>query len=98
ADLAQLVGRHRHEVLAAVEDATADGRVREARQPDDRLRSHALARARLADDAERLLGLERQRDALDRAHHAVERLERDAKVVDLEERHQLYLTLGSRNA
>jgi hypothetical protein len=55
---------------------------------------HRLAGARLADDPERLPGVDGVGDAVDGLHEAVLRLEVDLEVGDLEQCHQ-YLTLGS---
>ena len=55
-------------------------------QAHDRAGEHRLARARLADDAERLAPLERERHAVDRAHEAAVGLEVRLDVVDLEQR------------
>ena len=48
--------------------------------------STVLPRAGLADDAERLAALERERDAVDRAHEPAVGLEVRLEVGDLEER------------
>ena len=63
-----------------------DRRVRRAREAQHGERGDALARARLADEAERPAALECERDAVDGLHHAVPRREADAQVADLEER------------
>ena len=55
-------------------------------QAQDRQRGDALAAARLADDAQRLAGVHRERHAVDRAHHAVAGVEGGLQVLDLEQR------------
>src|SRR5262249_7433390 len=52
----------------------------------DRERGHALAAARLADQTDRLAAVDVEANAVNRAHFAVAREERRAKVADPEER------------
>ena len=78
--------REPHQVAALVQDLAFEDRVRVADQLHDRHHRDALARAGLADDAEHVPGLERERDAVDRAHDAVLGAERHAQVAHVEER------------
>ena len=98
ADLAELVLGHREQV-AALEDRFAAhdpaGRLRD--QPEHREHGHALARARLADDAEHLAGEEVVADAGDGLHDAVLRLELDRQVVDREDRLRGHGAEATRN-
>jgi len=55
-------------------------------QPHDRAGEDGLARARLADDAERAAARQGEADAVDRPDDAERRLERRAQVLDLEQR------------
>ena len=64
-------------------------------QPHDREVRDALARAGLADDAERLAARERERDVGDGLHDAVRRREADGEPADVEE---LFAVRGSRVA
>ena len=63
-----------------------DAARRRGHQPQDRQRGHALAAARFADHAERLPAAHGERHAVDRTHHARQRVEVRAQVVDLEQR------------
>src|SRR5690606_33493710 len=56
-------------------------------EAEQREHALALARARLADDAERLAALEIERQPLDRVHFAVRRRELDVEIPDFEQRH-----------
>jgi hypothetical protein len=55
-------------------------------QVEDRHHGHALPGAGLADDAERLAGPDRERDAVDRLHDPVVGLEVRPQVAHVEER------------
>jgi hypothetical protein len=86
ADVAQLGFGGVDQVAPLEQDLAADPRVRVAREPHHRQARHALARARLADDAERLAAVHAIGDAVDRLDHAVGGVEVDLQVADLEER------------
>ena len=66
--------------------AADDAAGRRLDQPQDRQRGDALAAAGFADDAQRLAGAQRKRDAVDRAHDAVAGEEIGLQIVDLENR------------
>ena len=55
-------------------------------EPHDRERGHALAAARLADEAHDLAAVDVEVDAVDRADDAVARVERGPQALDLEQR------------
>ena len=74
------------QVAALEHDPARDPRVRRPGQAQDRQVGDALAAARLADDAERLAVLDRERDAVDGLDDAVLGLEAGPEVVDLEQR------------
>jgi len=76
------------QVLAAEEDLPADAGVARAREPQDGEAGDRLARARLADDAERLALVDAVGDAVDGVHDTVVGLEAHDQVTDLEQRHQ----------
>ena len=57
----------------------------EDKQPHDRERRDALARAALADDAQRAALLEAERHIIDRLHDAFFGVEVGAEVVDFED-------------
>ena len=57
--------------LPSSSDAALAHDVASGEQAHDRAREHRLARARLADDAERLAPIERERHAVDRLHEAL---------------------------
>ena len=59
---------------------------RHVEQAHDRQRRHALAAARLADDAQRLAGHDREADAVDGPDGAVHDVEVGPQVADLEQR------------
>ena len=80
--VSQLRRRHGQQILALEQGLPAD--LGAAGQPHDRLGGDALARSRLADDAERLPGVHGERHPPDRLHDPVRRRERHVKVVDLE--------------
>ncbi len=88
------------QIGSLVEHLALEACVHAARQPHERHRGDALARARLADDPEHLAALELERDAVDRPHDPVLGRELDLEVVDLEQafRHQVSRILGSRYA
>src|SRR5207237_4388061 len=91
ADIADLALRQAHDVAAAPvvvqEDLAADDAPGRARhKPHDRERGHALAAARLADDAERLAAVEVEREAVDRPNYPGARVEVGPQVADLEDR------------
>ena len=76
------------EVLPVEHDRAGDDLRRRLRdQAHDRERGHGLPAAGLADDAERLAALDREADAVDRAHDALAGEEVRPQVVDLEQRH-----------
>ena len=85
AEVLHLRVRDLEQVPALVVHLAAEARVDVARQPHDRHRGHALARAGLADDAEHLAALELERDAVDGVNDAVLGRELDAEVLDLEQ-------------
>jgi len=58
-------------------------------EPHQREHRHALAGARLADDAQHLAFVEREAHALDRTHHPRVRRELDVQVLDLDQGHGL---------
>ncbi len=64
-------------------------------EPHDRQARHALAAARLADQAHDLAAVDVEVDAVDRAHDAVSRMERRAQALDLEQRPFATLVLGA---
>jgi hypothetical protein len=79
------VGVARVEQVHPVErDRPADARVARARQAHHGHRGHRLARAGLADDAQRLPALDRVADAVDGLDDAVLGLEMDLEVLDLQ--------------
>ena len=100
AHVAQLVRRRLEQVLALEQDLARDLRPLGVQQAEDGEVRDALARARLADDAERLAAPERERQARDRVDDAVLGRELDGQVADVEKQlaaHE-YRTLGSRKA
>ena len=68
--------------LAAVEPDAAGDRRAGGQQAHDRVGQRALAAAALADDAEDLAALERERDPIDRRRrlHRIARAEADADI------------------
>src|SRR5207248_9548074 len=99
ADLAQPLRRRRQEVLALPERGAGGHRRALRVQPHDREAGDALPRAGLADDAERLALVDRERDTVDRTHDAVVRPEVRLQVVDFEEgQSQVSLMRGSIQA
>src|SRR5207249_3208481 len=95
--LAQALRARGEQVLAVEERLAARDRVRARVQAHDRQAGDALARARLADDAERLALLDRERDAVDGADDPVVGLEVRLEVADFEEAHARRI-LGSIQA
>ena len=84
ADLAHLVLADPGQVLALEHDLAADDPSRPL-QPHDAHRGHRLAAAGLADDAERLAGVQLERDAVDRFDGALFGREHRVQVLDLEQ-------------
>ena len=66
-------------------DASADLHVRISDQPEEAVHRDALARSRLAHDAEHLARPNRQRQVIDGAHEARARAERHLEVLDLQQ-------------
>ena len=83
--MAELLSVHAQQVAAL--EVRVPGDPGSLREPDDRLRGDAFARARLADDAESLATLDRERQAADRSDDAVGGGEGDREVTNLKERH-----------
>ena len=79
-------GAHRDDVAALEADLAADDAARLLQQAHQRQRGDALAGARLADDAERLAGGDREADAVDRAHDAGVGEELRAQIAHFEDR------------
>jgi hypothetical protein len=73
------------EQFLTVEARRAGDLRRPRQQAHERERRHRLARARLADDAERLAAPQLVRDAADRFDQTVFRGERDGQVLDLQD-------------
>src|SRR5204862_884533 len=88
ADLPQLAGAHREQVLVLEERFPAGNRIALRVEAHDREAGHALARAGLADDPERLPLLDREADAVDGLDDAVVSPEVGLEVPDLEEGHR----------
>jgi hypothetical protein len=98
ADLTHLLVGEREQVAPLEEHLAAHARVVEAREPHDGEAGDALARARLAHDAQRAPLLDRVGDAVDGLHDAVVGVEPDGEVADLEQRAaHASRTRGSRN-
>src|SRR5450755_1486187 len=86
ANVAHLGLRQLQEIAALECNAAGRGGGAVIRQnADDGPRQHALAGTGLADDAESLTSLNRERYAVDRPHHAVRRMELRHEMGDLEE-------------
>ncbi len=81
---AQLVGRHREQILPLEQRLARDPRP--PRQPHHRLRGDALAGSGFADDAEHLAAGDGERETADRLEETVGRPERHAEVADVEQR------------
>jgi hypothetical protein len=96
AQAAHRLFRQAEHILALEQDGAGhDARWRCLVQPQQAARQHRLAAAGLADDAQRLAGLQRQVDAVEHVQRAVERIESQSIVADLEQAHPRWL-LGSR--
>ena len=85
AHVAQLGRRGLQQVLAVQQDLARDLRALGVEQPEDGEVGHALARAGLAHDAERLAAPQREREAGDGVHDAVLGRELDREVAHFEE-------------
>ena len=70
---------------------------RARQQAHDRKRRDRFARAGFADDAERLAGVERKREAVDGRNGAVFGAKCGAEIVDLQQRHARSLRLDARH-
>jgi hypothetical protein len=86
ADPAQLVLGHRDQVRPVEDDLAALDLPRLGHETEDRQARHALAAARLADQAHDLAPSDLEVDAVDRAHDTGARVERRAQPAHLEER------------
>jgi hypothetical protein len=86
ANLAHLALAQLHQVGAAQPHGARVTPRRRGHQPQDRQRGHALAAARFADHAQRAAGAHRVGNPVDRTHHAGQRVEVGAQVVDFEQR------------
>ena len=86
AHLAQLGVVHRQQVAPLEQHLAAERRVAGAGEPEHGEVRDALARARLADDAERLARVDRVGHAVDGAHDAVVGRELHGEVLDLQQR------------
>src|SRR6185436_15055156 len=86
AELAHLSLALAEQVLAAEQDAPALDPSGIGHQAQDRQARHALARPRLAGDADDLAAPHGEGHAVDRAHHLVLQVEVRVEVVDLEQR------------
>jgi hypothetical protein len=82
AHVAQLALIGGGQVAPVEEHVPRDARARPPRQAHQRQRQRALARTRLADDAERATGWDVERHAGNRAHGPVGRVEADVQVAD----------------
>jgi len=78
--------RHRQQVAAVEKHPVRVHATRLVDEAHQRERGHALAGARLADDAEHLAGVQGQADAVDRPERRGDAAERNAQVADVEER------------
>jgi len=85
AHASQLGLRGLEEILAVQQDLAADLRALGVQQPEDREIGDALARAGLADDAERLPAPQREGQPGDRVHDPVLGRELHGEVLDLEQ-------------
>ena len=85
-DPAPLLGRHRQQIPAAIEDAPGgDVAGRAVDQVHDRRRRDALAGAALAEQRQRLAALDVPADAVHRVHRAAGGMELDREALDLEQ-------------
>ena len=85
ADVAHLLVGLLEQVLAVEDDLTALDHARSRDKAHDRERGHALATARLADDAQDLAAPNVEVDAGDRADLALAQVERCAQVADVKD-------------
>src|SRR5579885_701524 len=97
AHLRQLAGGERREVAAVEPDPPALDRALLAKEPCECERGHGLAGAALADDAEDLTGLDRERDAVEHSHPPAGACEGDREVLDLEQAHRSLARGSSRS-
>src|SRR4051812_2168183 len=86
ADLPQLTRTHFQDVATREKHAPADSRRRLLQQAHDREGRHALARPRLAHDAERLTSFDAETDAVYGPGDGSVAHELDVEIGDLEER------------
>src|SRR6266851_4523666 len=82
--------------IAALEHDLAAQDLPRTLEAHDAQRCHRLATAGLADDAQRLSGVDLEGHAVDRLHHARLGFEDGMEVVDLEQCLGHYLSLGSK--
>ncbi len=85
-DVAHLLGGEADQLLALEAHRSRALDRLAAEQSHDRTCEHRLAGPRLADDAERLAAVHRERHAVHRPHLASRRAERRVQVLDLEQR------------
>ena len=85
AEVLQLALVHLQQVAALVEHLAFEARVRVAREPEERHRGDALARAGLADDPQHLAALQLEADAVDGLDDSVLGGELDLQVLDLDQ-------------
>ena len=85
ADVLELAVVHLQHVAALVEHLTFEARVLVAREPEERHRGDALARARLADDPQHLSALQLEADAVDGLHGSVLGRELDLQVIHFDQ-------------
>ena len=86
ADPAHLVVRELEQVLAVEEDLAGVDPAGLGDEAHDRQAGHALAAARLADEAHDLAAVDVEVDAVDRPDDAVAGVERGPQALDLEQR------------
>ncbi len=75
-----------YDILALDLDRATGDASRSREEPDQRAERHRLARARLADEAERLPALHLERGAVDRAQDAARKVELDPEVGHAQQR------------
>ena len=85
AQLAQLLVRHRAQLLAVEQDLAALDAAGLRDQAKDREAGHALAAARLADEAHDLAAVDREVHAGHGAHDAIARVERGPQAAHIED-------------
>ena len=91
-DAAHLLGRETREISPLKLKASTDNTARAlGKQLNDRQCGHALAAAGLADQSHRAAVFDVESHTIDRAHLAVAREERGAKVIDPEERRHCWI-------